>query len=149
MWYASAAGAAAAALVRKHCASPITTTSAPRGCNNRPSLHLPRLQQLHILLLRRGSIAYASGLADMHRLLRRIVTSRNVPTCLPAFALGTGCRIGFQRCGGFWCSFLLGGAVVVALAWRAGRRSPGLQETAFKDSRRPQTDAPLHLQMPY
>ena len=34
------------------------------------SLHLPRLQQLHILLLHRGSIAYASGLADMHRLLR-------------------------------------------------------------------------------
>ena len=35
------------------------------------SLHLPRLQQLHILLLHRGSIAYASGLADTHRLLRR------------------------------------------------------------------------------
>ena len=34
------------------------------------SLHLPRLQQLHILLLHRGSIAYASGLADTHRLLR-------------------------------------------------------------------------------
>ncbi len=35
------------------------------------SLHLPRLQQLHILLLRQGSIADASGLADLHRLLRR------------------------------------------------------------------------------
>ena len=34
------------------------------------SLHLPRLQQLHILLLHRGSMADASGLADMHRLLR-------------------------------------------------------------------------------
>ena len=38
------------------------------------SLHLPRLQQLHILLLHRGSIAYASGLADMHRLLRCTAT---------------------------------------------------------------------------
>ena len=38
------------------------------------SLHLPRLQQLHILLLHRGSIAYASGLADTHRLLRCTAT---------------------------------------------------------------------------
>ena len=38
------------------------------------SLHLPRLQQLHILLLHRGSIAFASGLADMHRLLRCTAT---------------------------------------------------------------------------
>ena len=35
------------------------------------SLHLPRLQQLHILLLRRGWIANASWLAEPHRLLRR------------------------------------------------------------------------------
>ena len=34
------------------------------------SLHLPRLQQSHILLLRQGSIAVASGLADTRRLLR-------------------------------------------------------------------------------
>ena len=56
--------------------------------DTRASLHLPRLQQLHILLLRQGSIADASGLADLHRLLRR---RRQVAVCAGSLIL----RLGF------------------------------------------------------
>ena len=120
------------------------------------SLHLPRLQQLHILLLRRGSIASASGLADMHRLLRRIVTSRNLHAHL-GFSLVTrncvcpvvvevyvfavaGWLVVFMFAWGRSALNLPQRPSRVALAWNNARRCPAFRATTIMDSRQTQTD---------